>query len=128
MPTILLAEDEYDLKTVVASILSLEGYQVITCSDGRDAWERLQQQPVDVLMTDWLMPFMDGMELIKTLRADARFRSLPVILASAANPHGWEEFQLTTFLRKPYSIWHVLETLNAATSGQDRHASPTTHH
>lgn len=127
MPTILLVEDEYDLQVVVASILTLEGYQVITCSDGREAWERLQRHPVDALMTDWLMPFMDGMQLIETLRADTRFSDLPVILTSAASPRGWEKFKTITFLPKPYSIWRVLETLSAATSGLDTHAPPAAH-
>lgn len=50
------------------------------------------------------MPFMNGLDLIKILRADARFSKLPVILTSAADPQGWGEFEAVTFMPKPYSI------------------------
>jgi PAS domain S-box-containing protein len=67
-PLILVVDDEPLISNLVQEILSLEGYQVKTATDGKEALKALQAQPFDVVLTDMLMPDMSGMELVQYLR------------------------------------------------------------
>ncbi len=65
---ILIVEDEPLSKDVLISILSQRGYQVLTADDGADAWRMLNQEPVRIIISDWLMPKMNGLELCQMVR------------------------------------------------------------
>jgi YesN/AraC family two-component response regulator len=72
-PTILLAEDEPDLRMTLRDFLTMKGYEVLEARDGLEALELAQRHPVDVVLTDLRMPKLDGLELLKALRErDAR--------------------------------------------------------
>ena len=84
MARILLAEDERSTRAHVAGLARKLGHDVIQSSNGRRAWEFLEDNPdVALLITDMVMPEMDGLELIARLRADSRFEALPVLVISA---------------------------------------------
>ncbi|PXF29629.1 hypothetical protein WH50_19645 [Pokkaliibacter plantistimulans] len=83
LPRVLVAEDSITSRSLLKMILESAGYQVITANDGMDAWERLRQESVDLLVSDVEMPRMDGFELTARLRADRRLENLPVILVTA---------------------------------------------
>jgi two-component system chemotaxis sensor kinase CheA len=81
---VLLAEDMAFFRRLIASYLQADGYRVTTCEDGQEAWDLLQTDvEFDVLVSDLEMPNMDGFELIKHIRGDARWRNLPAISVSA---------------------------------------------
>lgn len=77
--TILLVEDTPFFLKVVKSYLESDGYEVITAENGREAYERLGQTTVDVVVTDIEMPLMTGIELVRAIRASETLRYLPVI-------------------------------------------------
>jgi DNA-binding NtrC family response regulator len=79
--TILIADDEANLRKVLAAMLRREGYEVLTASDGGEALELLQRCSVDVVLTDLKMPKVDGMELLKKVLAD--FEGIPVVMLTA---------------------------------------------
>lgn len=81
--TILLVDDNRDMRSYVRRLLS-DRYQVITAENGMAAWTRLEEgvQP-DLVLTDVMMPEMDGFELLAAIRADTRTASVPVIMLSA---------------------------------------------
>jgi len=81
---ILVVDDDVDLRHVNAEALRRGGYQTETAADGAAAWEALQANSYDLLITDNSMPKVSGVELVKKVRS-ARM-SLPVILASGALP------------------------------------------
>jgi CheY-like chemotaxis protein len=62
--TVLIADDEANMRKVLAAMLRHEGYEVITVSDGSEALDILRRTRVDVLLTDLRMPKIDGMELL----------------------------------------------------------------
>ena len=80
---VLVVDDEYASLEVLALLLTGEGFQVLTAADGEEAWERLAEGPIDLLITDYKMPRMDGSELCERMLADARYRDIPVIFTSA---------------------------------------------
>ena len=81
-PLVLLADDNADMREYLTRILG-ERYHVESVTDGESALNAIALKPPDLLLSDVMMPRVDGMELLKRLRADQRTRSLPVILLSA---------------------------------------------
>lgn len=66
--TILIVDDEIEYQRAFSFILTSNGYQVLTCSNGQEALENLSRNPVDLVMTDLKMPGMDGMELVQRVK------------------------------------------------------------
>ena len=81
--SILVAEDEPDIRANLQRLLRLEGYRVTVVADGRAALAVLQVQQPDLLLTDAMMPELDGEALVRAVRADARHARLPVLLLTA---------------------------------------------
>ncbi|HZZ17759.1 MAG TPA: response regulator [Opitutaceae bacterium] len=69
MPSILLIEDDGNLRETIAAGLTHEGHDVIQAEDGESALRMIKEYPVDAVVTDIVMPNMDGLEVIKRLRA-----------------------------------------------------------
>jgi two-component system, chemotaxis family, sensor kinase CheA len=83
-PRILVADDQFTVRELQRSILGAAGYDVETACDGREALTALATQgPFDLVVTDLLMPEMDGLELLSAIRADPELSELPVIVVSS---------------------------------------------
>ena len=82
--TILLVDDEYASLEALALLLRKEGYQIATASDGEDALVRLRERQPDLVITDYWMPKMDGLELSRRMQEDEHWRSIPLLLTTAA--------------------------------------------
>jgi DNA-binding response OmpR family regulator len=116
---ILVAEDDNDIRRLNTEVLAGSGYKVDAAADGAIAWDTLQHSHYDLLVTDYNMPRMSGVELLLKLHA-ARI-ALPVILVSGTIPseklkrHPW--LQIDATLLKPYTpdelLARVKEVLNA---------------
>ncbi len=76
---LLLAEDSPFFRQMIANYLASAGYEVETACDGEEAWEKLQKERFDALITDIEMPRLNGIELAKRIRADARLAELPIM-------------------------------------------------
>lgn len=81
--TILIAEDSITTRTLEKNILETAGYSVAVAGDGLEAWAILESSGCDLLVTDVEMPEMDGFALTARVRADPRFRDLPVVLVTS---------------------------------------------
>jgi CheY-like chemotaxis protein len=68
MPNILIVDDDIHLRQVIEQMLTIRGHQVHTAANGKSAIEIVEQLPIDLVITDILMPDMDGYELISALR------------------------------------------------------------
>ncbi len=79
--TVLVVDDESNLRKVLEALLRRESYRVLTAHDGASAWDQLLTERVDVVLSDLRMPGMDGMELLT--RISERFPGLPVVLLTA---------------------------------------------
>ncbi len=78
--TVLVADDDADLRRVVSRELERLGHRTIEAEDGRQAIERVFEHPVDLILLDVRMPRMDGMVTLEALRASPPTRNIPVIL------------------------------------------------
>ena len=104
---ILLADDNADLRGYISRLLADRGYEVETVADGAAALEAARASKPDLLVTDVMMPRVDGFRLLQAVRADANLRDLPVIMLSArageeAKIEGLEK-GADDYLTKPFS-------------------------
>jgi two-component system OmpR family response regulator len=77
---VLVADDDDNFRSLVVELLTDAGYEVAAEINGRLAWERLQAEGADMAVLDVNMPEMDGFELLRHIRGDERFRSIPVLM------------------------------------------------
>ncbi len=82
-PRILIADDSVTTRSLERSILECSGFEVVTSVDGEDAWSRLCEQPVDLVVSDVDMPRLSGLELCQRIRQSEPFRDLPVVLVTS---------------------------------------------
>lgn len=102
MKTILLVDDDLDLADAIADLFNEQGFHVDRCQDGREALEKLEHTLPDLLLMDGHMPVMGGLEAIKKIRGNIRYKNLPIILMSAETPTALQtEYQWTHFVKKP---------------------------
>lgn len=80
---VLAVDDDFASLEVLALLLKGEGFEVLTACNGEEALTRLADVTVDLVITDYKMPKMDGSELSRRLLADARLSKIPVIFTSA---------------------------------------------
>jgi two-component system chemotaxis response regulator CheY len=86
--TILTADDSPSMRQMIAFTLQNAGYAVIEAVDGKDALERLSSAPVQMLITDLNMPNIDGIELIRQVRALPQYRYVPIIMVTTESEEG----------------------------------------
>jgi two-component system, sensor histidine kinase and response regulator len=82
-PTILLVDDMPPVLEALAALLETEGCNIMTANDGLEALDSIAQSPPDVILLDVMMPRMDGFEVAKRLKADKRWRHIPIVLVTA---------------------------------------------
>ncbi|SFM92678.1 response regulator [Thermodesulforhabdus norvegica] len=103
---ILVVEDSKTQAVHLKSLLERNGYYVVCAENGKAAWEVLQRDPPDIVITDILMPEMDGYELCRKIKADEKTRRIPVVLVSRlSDPEDiikGIESGADNFITKPY--------------------------
>ena len=149
MPTILLVEDAQDLAQVIRRELEAEGYRVLHASDGLQALELHDQHQPDLVILDWVLPKMDGLEVLRKIRTRS---PIPVLMLTARSDEIDRVIGLEVgaddYLTKPFSmreliarvhallrrIQHIQEIINADREQQDTplsyktlHLTPTTY-
>lgn len=78
--TILVADDSATMRMIVQATLTGAGWKVLTAENGQQALEVAKRHPVDLVVSDWNMPVMGGLELIQGLRDDDRYLDVPVLV------------------------------------------------
>jgi two-component system chemotaxis response regulator CheY len=81
---LLVVDDSSTMRRIIKNTLARLGYQdILEGADGLEGWAAIDANPdVEMLITDWNMPEMNGLELVKKVRADARFKDLPIIMVT----------------------------------------------
>lgn len=115
--TILYAEDDYTAQQTLASILGDYFGDVIVAKDGLDAWEMFQENHIDIVLTDIVMPRYDGIKLMRQIRHDAK-KNIPIVLISALTDTHYFlnaiKLGCNGYLLKPIKINDLLNTLHNA--------------
>lgn len=91
-PRVVLVEDDENMRTILTMILERAMYEVIQAADGRAALDLIYEKKPDIVVSDLMMPTMDGKEMISILRARPETKNIPVLLLTAADS---EENELT---------------------------------
>lgn len=118
MATILVVDDDPDIRQLVAELLRLSGYESTTAASGTEALARLATAPPpDLVLLDVQMPELDGWDTLRAIRTDARTSSVPVVLctvkASAADlAFGWS-LGCDGYVVKPFAIADLVAELGA---------------
>jgi chemosensory pili system protein ChpA (sensor histidine kinase/response regulator) len=119
-PLVLVVDDSLTVRRVTQRLLVREGYRVALAKDGLDALERLAEEKPQMVLSDIEMPRMDGFDLVRNIRADARLRDLPVIMITSriAQKHRdyAAELGVDHYLGKPYSEEDLLALIGRYTA------------
>ena len=114
--TILVADDESHILHVVSLKLRNAGYRVITAHDGQEALDAAIHERPHLIITDYHMPQLSGLELCRRLKQDATLPTIPVIMLTARGyhlePQDTEQSGILRMLSKPFSPRHLLATVN----------------
>ena len=114
--TILVADDESHILNVVSLKLRNAGFRVLTASDGQEALDAALAERPDLLITDYHMPQLSGLELCRRLKHGATTGTMPAIMLTARGyhlePHELAESGILKMLSKPFSPRHLLATVH----------------
>lgn len=114
--TILVADDETHILNVVSLKLRNAGFRVLTAHDGQEALDLAIAERPDLLITDYHMPQLSGLELCRRLKQDAATQAIPKIMLTARGYHleaqDTEQSGILRMLSKPFSPRHLLATVH----------------
>ncbi|MEA2695924.1 MAG: hypothetical protein QOI66_195 [Myxococcales bacterium] len=122
--TVLLVEDDFEIRDILQDLLEAEGYDVVPAGNGRQALQFLAENRSAgprLVILDLMMPFIDGRQVLEVMQRDHALADIPVIVISAIareTPAG-----ASAFLRKPLSLDKLFETVRLYTEDGD---PPTT--
>jgi len=114
---VFLVEDEQSIITLVEYNLKKEGFKVLISSDGEDALKEIKNQEPDLVLLDWMLPNLSGIDICKSLRKDKKFQDLPIIMLTAK---GQEEDKVSAlnagaddYITKPFGHSELVARINA---------------
>ncbi|MBL8149698.1 MAG: response regulator [Blastocatellia bacterium] len=115
--TILIVDDEQDLLDLMEIILEAEGYNVIKAINGKEALVKISTSMPDLVLLDVMMPIMDGWQVLKNMRKDARTENIPVVMVTAKigiedKNRGLQE-GASDYIGKPFSPKEVLSRIKS---------------
>jgi two-component system chemotaxis response regulator CheY len=105
---ILVVDDSKVMRGIIRKMLAaFSGVCVLEARDGKDAWDLLQTEKVDVIVSDWNMPRMKGIDLLRQVRADAAMSATPFVMVTAeaqdVNHSEADEARVSSYLTKPFT-------------------------
>ena len=116
-PTVLLVEDEPAQREMLAYNLEAEGFDVITADNGEDGLILVDENDPDLIVLDWMMPQLSGIEVCRRLKSNSKTRQIPVIMLSARAEEVDRVRGLETgaddYVVKPYSVIELIARVKA---------------
>jgi two-component system, cell cycle response regulator DivK len=116
MKTVLIAEDNPTNRELLRELLEIRGYTVVEACNGQEALASVEQAPPDILLLDIGMPVLDGFAVVRKLRENPRFTSLPVVAVTAYAMQGDREKIMNSgfdgYLSKPVNSSSLVQELD----------------
>ena len=112
MATILIVDDEFSIVEALVEIISWEGFDTQSATNGRDGLDKLRKGGISLVVADQMMPVMNGVQMVHEMRADPALKSIPLVLMTAAPralPPGdgsWD-----ALLVKPFGVEEMTSTI-----------------
>lgn len=121
MKTVLVVEDEFGIAELLKDLLTDEGYHVETAFSGRQALARLEQAKPDIVVMDFMMPGLNGIDVLKTMTATPELKDIPVVMMSTLGETVIAErcSGYVAFLQKPFRLPEVIETISRLIGGAE---------
>ena len=121
---ILAVDDERHIVRLVEVNLQRAGYEVVTAFDGKEALEKVKSETPDLVVLDVMMPYMDGFEVLRNLKADPTTAEIPVIMLTAKAQdadvfRGWQS-GVDCYLTKPFNPMELLTFVKRIFDSQSR--------
>jgi CheY-like chemotaxis protein len=116
--TVMVVEDDHDIRDSLAVALTDAGYEVIDASNGQIALDRLATREPGVILLDLMMPVLNGLEFLAHFRKNPRWSRIPVIVASANRGYDATDLGAFAVLRKPLDLDLLLESVKSALGAQ----------
>ena len=120
-PRILIVEDEPNIGESLSFILRKAGFAIDVVTDGADALDRLRRQPFGAVILDLMLPGLNGLEVLKSIRTDRHLAALPVMVLTArgqaADRRTAEAVGASVFVTKPFSNSEVVSHICRLTAG-----------
>ena len=111
-PTILVVEDEPSQREIIRYNLEAEGFTVVQAENGDEALLQIKEAPPDLILLDWMLPGVSGIEICRQLKMTAATRAIPVIMLSARSDEVDKVRGLETgaddYVTKPYSVIELM--------------------
>jgi CheY-like chemotaxis protein len=113
MATVLVVDDEFGIVDVLETILTDEGYRVLTACNGKQGLARLAQEKPDVVLLDLMMPILGGAEMLRAMAMAPAYQRIPVIMMSSLGEKVIVEKcgGYAAFLHKPFGVVAMLGTV-----------------
>jgi CheY-like chemotaxis protein len=110
MATVLVVEDEFGVADLIDAVLEDEGHRILIAVNGEQGMELIVRERPDLVFLDYMMPVMNGAELLSRMNGDASLRGIPVVLMSSLSEEMVAErcSGYTAFMRKPFGITEVI--------------------
>lgn len=112
---ILIIDDEKDFTEIVSTLLDFHNFQADTAGSAKEGLAKMAETQYDLIVSDLMMPQMDGFQLIKNLRDDPRYHEIPVIVLSAKTLSDEERKRLlvsnVSFVTKPFEPNALVEKI-----------------
>jgi chemosensory pili system protein ChpA (sensor histidine kinase/response regulator) len=106
VPLVMVVDDSLTMRKVTGRVLERHNFEVVTARDGVEALERLEERVPDLMLLDIEMPRMDGYELATAMRADPRYKDVPIVMITSrsGDKHRQRAFEIGVqrYLGKPY--------------------------
>jgi DNA-binding response OmpR family regulator len=111
--TILVIDDDITIRTLLKSTLTNKGFNVISAEDGHKGLELAKTEDIDIILLDWMMPEMDGIEVLTELKRDGDTEDIPVIMLTSKEKTGDVELANSKgaidYIIKPFKLFEVSE-------------------
>ncbi|MGI4817389.1 MULTISPECIES: phosphate regulon transcriptional regulator PhoB [unclassified Brevundimonas] len=116
-PYILVMEDEDALSTLLQYNLEKEGYEVAVAQDGEEGWLMIEERQPDLVLLDWMLPKLSGIEVCRRIRSKSETRNLPIIMLTARGEEADRVRGLDTgaddYMTKPFSMTELTARMRA---------------
>ena len=126
-PTVLVVEDEAPLLTLLRYNLEKQGFRVDEAADGQEALLRVAEARPDIMLLDWMLPSLSGIEVCRQLRRRTETRDLPIIMVTARTEDQDAvralDIGADDYITKPFAIEHVIARIRALLRRSGRVAS-----
>ena len=120
MTTILIVDDEAAIVELLRLVLEDVGYRVLAAENGQDALAVIRRERPQLVLTDYMMPGLDGVGLAQAIHADAALAGIPVVMMSAVRLPAPQDGLWVAELPKPWRMEQVISTIAELTGGPAR--------